>query len=48
MLRHLELESLPVTSDRDLPVRRLPMVGILAIALRLLAPLTVRLYCDNA
>ena len=37
MLRHLELDGLPVAIDEYLPVGGLPVVGIPAVALRLLA-----------
>ena len=48
MLRHLKLDGLPVAIDEYLPVGGLPVVGILAVALRLLAPLVMRLHRDDA
>ena len=48
MLRHLLLNGMIVTIDEYLPVCGLLVVGILAVALRLLAPLVMRLHRDDA
>ena len=48
MLRDLELEGMPIAIDEYLPVGVLPVVLIHTVALRLLAPLMVRLDRDDA
>ena len=48
MRRHLHLNGMIVTIDEYFPVRGLLVVGILAVALRLLAPLVMWLPRDDA
>ena len=48
ILRDLELEGMPMAIDEYLPVGGLPVVLIHTVALRLLTPLMVLFYRDDA